>query len=119
VEADDGRFLPSLALAAVLAFRDAPIQPVVGPKGVQAGGLLVPTGPDAKMRLNWADGLDGSPARRSVVSASDLYDKAVDPARFTDKIVFIGATAEAAQDYVKVPIDKSGRFPGVLVHANA
>ncbi len=119
VETDEGNFLPSLSLAAVLAYRGAQLQPVVGPKGVQAGGLLVPTAPDAKMRLNWASGLRGTPGQRSVVSASDVYDKTVNPARFADKIVFVGATAEAAQDNVKVPIDKSGRFPGVLVHANA
>ncbi len=119
VETDDGTFLPSLSLAAVLAYRGAQLQPVVGPQGVQAGGLVVPTGPDGKMRLNWASGLKGSPGQRSVVSASDVYDKTVNPARFAGKIVFVGATAEAAQDNVKVPVDKSGRFPGVFVHANA
>ena len=132
VETADGKFLPSLSLAAVLAYRGAQIQPVVGPKGVQAGGRIIPTGPDGKMRLNWASGLNGSTGQRSVVSALDVYcatepatnpdcagAKPVHPEQFGGKIVFVGATAEAAQDNVKVPIDKSGRFPGVLVHANA
>ena len=116
---DAGRFVPSLALAAVLAYRGAQIQPLVGPDGVQGGGRLIPTSADGTIRLNWTRGISGKPGERSVVSATDVYDQTVNPSRFKNKVVFVGATAEAAQDNVKVPVDKSGRFPGVLVHANA
>ncbi|MFM8303849.1 MAG: CHASE2 domain-containing protein [Actinomycetota bacterium] len=119
VETTDGRFVPSLSLAAVLAARQAQAQPVVRADGVQAGGRFVPTEGAAEMRINFARGLDGSPGRQSVVSARDVYDGTVDPKRFAGKIVFIGATAESARDNFDVPIDKSRGLPGVLIHANA
>lgn len=119
VETTDGRFVPSLSLAAVLAYRDASQQPIVGPKGVQAGGKFVPTEGDAQLRLNFARGLDAKLGSKSLVSALDVLDGSADPAQFKDKIVLIGATAESLRDNFDVPIDKSGGIPGVFVHANA
>lgn len=119
VETADGRFVPSLALASVLAYRGAQPQPVLRPGGVQAGNRFVPTAAGTSLRLNWAEGLDGEARRRSWVSAVDVYDGTADPGRFGGKIVLIGATAELAQDNQKVPVDKSGQFPGVFIHANA
>ena len=41
VETKAGQLVSSLSLAAVLAYRGAQLQPVFGPKGVQAGGRFV------------------------------------------------------------------------------
>lgn len=119
VETTDGRFVPSLSLAAVLAYRGAPIQPILSSKGVQAGGRFVPTEGRSNLRLNFASGLDGQLGRKSLVSALDVYDGTVNPNRFKDKIVFIGATAESYRDNFDTPINKSGGMPGVFIHANA
>ena len=133
VERKDGRFVPSLSLAAVLAYRGAQLQPVISKNGVQAGGRFVPTESGSKLRLNFARGLDASLGSKALVSAYDVYctaessntngackdAKPLDPNRFKDKIVFVGATAESARDNFDVPIDKSGGLPGVFVHANA
>jgi adenylate cyclase len=119
VETADGRFVPALSLAAVLAYRDAQLQPVFGPHSVQAGGRVVPTESNTKLRLNFAAGLDARIDRRSLVSALDVHDGTVDPRRFAGKIVMIGATAESARDNFDVPVNKSGGMPGVFIHANA
>src|SRR5690606_1882768 len=119
VETADGRFVPSLSLAAVLAYRDAQLQPVFGDRGVQAGGLVVPTESGQRMRLNFAEGLSGRIGSKTLVSARDLYcaspptdispEKlteycetagAADPSQCADKIAFIGAPAESARDIV-------------------
>ena len=119
VETKGGRFVPSLSLAAVLAYRGAQLQPVLNTNGVQAGGRFVPTGDAAKMRLNFARGLDGALGSKALVSALDVVNGNVNPDRFKDKIVFIGATAESARDNFDVAINKSGGMPGVFIHANA
>jgi len=119
VETKDGRFVPSLSLAAVLAYRGAQLQPVLNANGVQAGGRFVPTERGSKMRLNFARGLDASLGTKNLVSALDVINGTVDPSRFKNKIVFIGATAESARDNFDVPINKSGGLPGVFIHANA
>ncbi|MFA5885146.1 MAG: CHASE2 domain-containing protein, partial [Acidimicrobiia bacterium] len=119
VERVDGRFVPSLSLAAVLAYRGAQLQPVINTNGVQAGGRFVPTEDSGRLRLNFASGLDASLGSRALASAQDVYDGTVNPNRFKGKIVFIGATAESARDNFDVPINKSGGMPGVFIHANA
>jgi hypothetical protein len=119
VEEKDGTLVPSLSLAAVLAYRGAPLQPVVGPKGVQAGGRFVPTEQETQLRLNFAKGLDASRGSPALVSAADVYDGTVNPNRFKDKIVLIGATAESLRDNFDTPVNKSGGTPGVFIHANA
>lgn len=119
VETEDGRLIPALSLAAVLAYRGAPLVPVVSPHGVQAGGRFVPTDHDTQLRLNFAQQLDGARDRRNLVSAIDVLDPNFDIRRLTGKIVLIGATAEAARDNFNVPMNKSGGMPGVFIHANA
>jgi adenylate cyclase len=117
VVTDEGTLMPSLSLAAVLAYRGAQPQVIAGPKGVQAGGRLVPTEQDTELRLNFARGLDArGPA---VISATDVYDGTVNPDRLKGKIVLIGATAESIRDNFDTPVNKSEGTPGVLIHANA
>ena len=81
------------------AYRDAPVQPIVfSDEGVQAGGRFVPTEGTHNLRLNFARGLDAQLGRKSLVSVVDVIDGSVNPDRFRDKIVFIGATAESFRD---------------------
>src|SRR4051794_4434134 len=117
-EMPDGRFVPSLSLAAVLAYRGAQPQVILRPGGVQAGNRVVPTGDGTRLRLNWSEGLN---AKRgpAFTTVDKLYDGTVSKSRFENKIVLIGATADIVQDNQKVPIDTSGQFPGVFIHANA
>ena len=119
VETKKGRLIPSLSLAAVLAYRGAQLQPVVSPKGVQAGGRFVPTEKDTQLRLNFAKGLDASRGSAAMVSAADVFAGTVNPKRFEGKIVLIGATAESLRDNFDTPVNKSGGTPGVFIHANA
>jgi adenylate cyclase len=132
VETADGRFVPSLSLAAVLAYRGASLQPIFNVDGVQAGGRFVPTEGRLRMRLNFSSGLAAKVGSRTLVSARDLYcateptdntdcadTEPLDPSRFRDKVVFVGATAESARDNFDTPINKSGGLPGVFIHANA
>ena len=50
------------------------------------------------------------------ISASSVYDGKFDEARFKDKYVLIGASAQGLFDLVKTPLGKT--IPGVEVHAN-
>jgi adenylate cyclase len=119
VETKSGALIPSLSLAAVLAYRGAQLQPVVGPKGVQAGGSFVPTEQETQLRLNFAKGLDASRGSRALLSAADVYHGNFNPNRVKGKIVLIGATAESLRDNFDTPVNKSGGMPGVFIHANA
>ena len=49
------------------------------------------------------------------VSAGDVIAGRVPPGTFTDRIVFVGATALGVRDVVATPLDP--RFPGVELHA--
>ncbi len=49
------------------------------------------------------------------LSAADVIAARVPPGTFTDRIVFVGATALGVRDVVATPLDP--RFPGVELHA--
>jgi len=117
---DDGRnFIPSLSLAALRAFNGetGPITRIA-PNGVQVGDRFIPTEDRHVLRVNFASGLD-SKKDRAVVSAAKVLTGQMNPNRFRNKIVFIGATETLAGDTLLAPVDKSNTFPGVLIHANA
>ena len=116
---DDGQsILPSLALQAFRASQgdDSPV--IVRGDGVQVGNRFVPTEREHLLRLNFAEGLDDGDSAQ-VISAVDVIDGTVDPARLRGKIAFVGATEPILGDSKLVPVDKSNTYPGVLVHANA
>ena len=54
--------------------------------------------------------------KNQYISASSVYDGKFDEARFKDKYVLIGASAQGLFDLVKTPLGKT--IPGVEVHAN-
>jgi adenylate cyclase len=112
----DGTFVPSLSAAAVATARGQSSQPVVRPDGVQIGNRFVPTDTSTNMVLNWTAKLSDPPEH---ISAIDVMNGTIDPGRLKDKIVFIGATDPLSGDLRLAPTDKSGRLPGVFLHANA
>jgi adenylate cyclase len=116
VELPDGEFLPSLSLAAVMAYRgvDGPV--TVRPDGVQIGNRFVPTDASHSMLLNFSDRLS-DPSR--VISVDDVLDGKVDPKKLAGKIVLVGAVDPALGDQRLAPVNKSTGVPGVLLHANA
>jgi adenylate cyclase len=114
----DGTLLPSLSLAAFRALRGDTGPVTIRPDGVQAGGRFIPTEGRHELRLNWAPGLDSNTDRRTVISAIDVINGTINPARLQDKVVFVGATEPTLGDNQLAPVDKSGGIPGVLIHAN-
>jgi adenylate cyclase len=112
----EGTFVPSLSAAAVATARGQSSQPVVRPDGVQIGNRFVPTDRSTNMVLNWTAKLSDPPEH---ISAIDVMNGTIDPERLKDKIVFIGATDPLSGDLRLAPTDKSGRLPGVFLHANA
>lgn len=115
---DHGRLVPSLSLAALRALSGDTSPLTVRPNGVEVGGKLVPTEGSHLLRLNFASGLS-SATSAGVISAADVLEGKVNPARFKGKVVLIGATAPILGDSKLVPVDKSNTFPGVMIHANA
>ena len=115
---DHGRLVPSLSLAALRALDGETGPLTIRPNGVEVGGKLVPTEESHLLRLNFASGLS-SATSASVISAADVLEGKVNPARFRGKVVLIGATAPILGDSKLVPVDKSNTFPGVMIHANA
>jgi adenylate cyclase len=115
---EQGTLVPSLSLAAFRALRGDTGPVTIRSDGVQAGGRFIPTEGRHELRLNWASGLDTGTDKRTVISATDVVNGTIDPARLKDKVVFVGATEPTLGDNQLAPIDKSGGIPGVLIHAN-
>ena len=86
------------------------------PNGVQIGTRFVPTDDSTNMVLNWTADLSDPPES---ISAIDVMEGRIDPKKLEGKIVFIGATDPLSGDLRLAPTDKSGRLPGVFLHANA
>ncbi len=114
-----GVLIPSLSLAALRSMRGESGPLTIRPDGVQAAGKFIPTEGRHELRLNWAQGLDEGDNKSAVVSAVDVLNGSINPARLRDKVVFVGATDPKMGDTQLAPIDKSGGIPGVLIHANA
>jgi len=111
----DGRVLPSLALAAVVASaqtRDAVLRVI----NVNAATLLldnrsVPLDGKSNMLLRYR----GPKRTFSYVSAADVLSGQAKPDLFKDKIVIVGTTALGTREVVTTPIDTL--FAGVEVQA--
>ncbi|MEX0664292.1 MAG: adenylate/guanylate cyclase domain-containing protein [Acidimicrobiia bacterium] len=114
---DGAQFRYGLAVQALAALRHT--EPIVRSNGdIQVGQTVIPTEGRRQLRLNFAPGLDRRDDK-AIISAADVLTGAADPARFRNKVVFIGATTPVLGDTKLVPVDKSNTFPGVLIHANA
>lgn len=111
------RFIPALAVAAVMRYRGLdPNDFVVRPDGVQIGDRFVPTRDAKSMLLNFSPNLSGT---SKVISAADVIDGTFPKKDVAGKIVFVGATATTLGDVKTAPVNKSSDLPGVMFHANA
>ncbi|HUR78976.1 MAG TPA: adenylate/guanylate cyclase domain-containing protein [Acidimicrobiales bacterium] len=115
---DDGDFVPALSLVALTRAEKLSADLVLRPHGVQVGSRYVPTDAQARLRISYSEGLTAHASRASVLSAADVLDGRLAPARLAGKIVLVGVTDPALGDRRTSPVDKSGT-PGVMVHANA
>ena len=108
------RLAPSLAtemLRVALGARDIRLHARgADVESVDIGTLTLPTPPDGQLRLHYAK-RDG----RRNVSAVDVLEGRVDPARFERKMVLVSVTGLALVDYVQTPLGE--RMPGSEVHA--
>lgn len=121
VTAPDGAFLPALSLATVaLAAGADPSVVTLRPDSVDLAGRSYPTEDGARLRISYADGLQGPDADGShYLSAVDVLrgDVARDLA---GAIVFVGATDPLLGDRAPTPVRRAGAGGmGVYVHANA
>jgi serine phosphatase RsbU (regulator of sigma subunit)/CHASE2 domain-containing sensor protein len=79
-------------------------------ESIDIGTLTLPTEVDGQVRLHYAK-RDG----RRDVSAVDVLEGSIDPARFEHKVVLVSVTGLALVDYVLTPLGE--RMPGSEVHA--
>jgi HD-GYP domain-containing protein (c-di-GMP phosphodiesterase class II) len=111
----DGRVLPSLALAAVVASaqtRDAILRVInVNASSLQLDSRSVPLDGKSNMLLRYR----GPRRTFPYVSAADVLSGRIEPGTFTDKIVLVGTTALGTREVVTTPIDTL--FAGVEVQA--
>jgi adenylate cyclase len=112
----DGRFYPSLALAALMkAFPIAYATLNVGPLGIDSlrlGKTVIPLDQRGNLMIKYR----GKSKTFRYISASDVLSNRVPSEQVAGKIVFIGTSAAAIEDLFSTPLDNF--FPGVEVHAN-
>ena len=110
----NGTLDPSLALEMWRVAMRAPVLRLATDRGevrgVAVGDRFFPTESDGQARI-WFSHHD--PQR--FVSAADVLEGRVDPARFARRFVVIGVTALALGDYAVTPVGE--RMPGSEVHA--
>ncbi len=113
--AADGRVVPSLALAAVVAAgktRDAVLRVTnVNASTLQLGDRSVPLDGKSNLLLRYR----GPRRTFPYVSAADVLSGVAKPDTFRDKMVLIGTTAVGTREVVTTPID--ALFAGVEVQA--
>jgi len=114
-----GGYYPSLDVAAVLAYRNLPLEQVAvffNPNGLERidlGPLRVPTDPDGYVQIDF----HGPSGAFPTYSLADLVTRRLPPELFRDRLVLIGPTASGIGDMAVTPYQKMA-FPGVEAHAN-
>lgn len=114
----DGRIYPHLSTAtAMVAAGSSPEQVLSGiPDGyIEVAGQRCPLDPEGAMLVDYC-GPTGTIGR---VGAWEVLEGPIDPARFRDRIVVVGATAAGLYDMRAAPYRSTGReFFGVETTAN-
>ena len=110
----DGTLVPALAIEMIRAVLHEPSVRlhVAGSRveGISVGDFAVPTEADGAVRIYYS--------RRSAqrfVSAVDVLEGKVDPARLAQKLVLIGVTGLGLLEYQNTPVGE--RMPGSEIHA--
>ncbi|MGD2272890.1 MAG: CHASE2 domain-containing protein [Desulfobacterales bacterium] len=104
-----------MALAAVGAFRDQPLEVVIDDYGVteiRIGDLTIPTDEQGHILINYR----GEEKSFPHISVTDILRGDVSHDTFKDKIVMIGVTAVGIYDLRVTPFGTI--FPGLEIHAN-
>jgi adenylate cyclase len=115
VENARGRFIPSLALAALMRLQhDDDI--VLRKKAVVVGRTAVPTDTWHSLTVSFSSGVLEVADR---VSAVDVLRGSQRTRSLRGKVVFLGATDPTLGDSHLVPPEKRGGIPGVVIHAAA
>lgn len=112
----DETFYPSLALIAYLRSqkRDKVIldSNAEGMVSIRVGNTIIPVDRQGNIVIRFR----GPSRTYTTISASDVLDGKISSDTFSNKIVFIGASAEGLMDNHSTPFDR--HFPGVEVHAS-
>ena len=112
----DGRYFPSLSLAALMKFLNvAQVTLNVGPGGVDSlrlGKTTIPLDAKGNLLINYR----GKNRTFKYISASDILLGVVPREQVEGKIVFVGTSAAGIEDLFSTPLDNF--FPGVEIHAN-
>ncbi|HEX8738644.1 MAG TPA: CHASE2 domain-containing protein [Casimicrobiaceae bacterium] len=110
----DGTLVPALTVEMWrIALHVTSLRLVTGDgrvRGVRVGNRFFPAEADGAARIWFSPHL---PER--FVSAKDVLEGTVDPARFAHRFVLIGVTATAQGDYLYTPV--GARMPGTEIHA--
>ena len=107
--------VPSLGLLASLrSWHSTTVILESDPSGmvcIRAGTTTVPVDQQGNLLLPFRGGARTFPT----ISAAAILDGTTPPATFTDKVVFLGSSAEGLMDNHPTPFDR--HFPGVEIHA--
>ena len=112
--AHDSQVYESLAVAVLrIAEGRAPLQ--IGPQSLAIGPLRLPFSGSLTARVPFMGNAGPGAGRIEYVSAADVLAGRVDPRRFNDRIVLVGASAQGIGDHRATPVN--GWTPGVEIHA--
>lgn len=112
--AHDGQVYESLAVAMLrIAEGRAPLR--LGAQTLAIGALRLPFSGSLTARVPFMGDAGPGAGRIEYVSAGDVLAGKVDPRRFHDRIVLVGASARGIGDHRATPVN--GWTPGVEIHA--
>lgn len=110
-----GQIYESLALAMLRVHEDNPPISLDDQTLTLAGRTRLALSEDLSVRVPFAGRAGPDAGRFEYLSATDVIEGRVDPARFHDRIVLVGASAPGIGDRHATPVNI--RTPGVEVHA--
>lgn len=116
VEDSQGHFIPSLALAALMAEQHSGTAITLRPDGVAVGSTLIPTGDRHALTLSFSAGMI-DPKR--IIPAVDVLSGKVDRSALAGRVVFVGVTDPTLGDARPISPNKQSGVPGVVIHAAA
>ena len=110
----NGTLVPALAVEMLRVANHAPSLRLLvagaSVRGIAIGDYFIPTEDDGAVRIYYSRTDD-----RRIVSAIDVLDGKVDPARLQQKLVLIGVTGQGLLDYKNTPIGEA--MPDSEIHA--
>ncbi len=91
------------------------------PDHLQLGSLVIPASQEEgrRLRIRYLPPAPDRGSRIPRVSLKRLLEDPAMAARFKDKVVFIGATAQSTSDKMMTPYTTFMQMPGVEIHAQA